>query len=77
MNLTQQNFLVDSLTAGSTSLITGQIIVPPNDITPMHTIYIPLITGILAPLIKEIIITLRENRKRKKEQEHKKPKNGE
>jgi hypothetical protein len=55
----------DSITAGTTSFITAAAIVP--DPTQWHTIYIPLITGILAPLVKEIIISLREARKRRQD----------
>lgn len=55
----------DSVTAGTTSFLTGVAIVP--DPTQLHTIYIPLITGILAPLVKEIIISLREARRRRQE----------
>lgn len=64
--MTQYSFAVDSLTAGSASAVTSYAINP--DPTHLHTVIIPLITGLLAPLIKEIIISLRENRKRKKEE---------
>lgn len=70
--MTQGNFVTDSATAVVTSIGTGLAMVPPTDITPVHTIYIPLITGLLAPLIKELIISLRESRKRKKDRESKK-----
>lgn len=65
-------YLVDTLTAGSTSLVAGAMVVPPIDLTPVHTIWIPLISGLLAPLIKELIITLRESRKRRNEEKNKK-----
>lgn len=68
--MTNTSAIVDSVTAGSTSLLSGVMIVPPNDLTPMHTILIPLITGILAPLVKELILSLRENRKRKREEKN-------
>lgn len=37
------------------------------DPTTVQTIYIPLITGILAPLVKELILTLREKRRKIRE----------
>lgn len=65
MNDTLTKFASDSVLAGGTSFTTGAILTTsPTDI---HTIYIPLITGILAPLIKEIIVTLREARRLKRE----------
>ena len=71
MNTT--NFLMDSTLAGTTSLMTGIAIHPdPTQPSVTTTIVIPLITGLLAPLIKEIIITLRENRKRKREEKENK-----
>lgn len=72
--MTQTQFLTDSLTASTTSLVSSAVIVQPPNMNELHTIYIPLITGILAPLVKELIITLRENRKRKKEQKETKEK---
>lgn len=68
------SFVADSLTAGTTSFVTAAAIVPHPDMTTVQTIYIPLITGILAPLVKELIITLREARKRRKEQSEQKEK---
>lgn len=65
MNSQQTSFLIDSLTAGTTSAVTGVTLTP--DPTTVQTLYIPLITGLLAPLVKEIIISLREARKRKKQ----------
>lgn len=62
--------ITDTLTAGSTSLVAGAMIVPPNDLTLIHTVWIPLISGILAPLVKELILSLRENRKRKREEQN-------
>ena len=70
--MTQTNFVTDSVTAVATSIGTGIAMVPAHDLTPIHTIYVPLITGLLAPLIKELIISLRENRKRKREEKNKK-----
>jgi hypothetical protein len=69
MQQTINNFVADSLTAGTTSFVTAAAMVPPPDMTTVQTIYIPLITGILAPLVKELIISLREARKRRKERE--------
>lgn len=63
--LTFETMAADSLTAGTTSFITAAAIVP--DPTQLHTIYIPLITGILAPLVKELVLSLREARKRRQE----------
>lgn len=56
----------DSILAGTTSFTAGAVMNPgpPSELT---TIYIPLITGILAPLVKELIVTLREARKRRKD----------
>jgi H+/Cl- antiporter ClcA len=65
MSQTINGMVADSLTAGTTSFVTAAAIVP--EPTQLHTIYIPLITGILAPLVKEIIISLRESRKRRQE----------
>lgn len=66
-------YLIDSTLAGTTSLMTGIAMHPdPTAPSATTTIWIPIITGLIAPLVKEIIITLRENRKRKKEQSHKK-----
>lgn len=65
MTSTVNKVVADSLTAGTTSFLTAAAIMP--DPTTVQTIYIPLITGILAPLVKELILTLRENRRRRKE----------
>lgn len=59
-------FAADSVTAGTTSFLTAAAIMP--DPTTVQTVYIPLITGILAPLVKELILTLREQRRRRKEE---------
>lgn len=59
------NYVADSVTAGTTSFLTAAAIMP--DPTTVQTIYIPLITGILAPLVKELILTLREKRRKIKE----------
>lgn len=58
-------FAEDSILAGGASFTTGAIINPSP--TDLQTIYIPLITGILAPLIKELILTLRDMRRNRKE----------
>lgn len=55
----------DSILAGGASFTTGAIMNPTP--TELQTIYIPLITGILAPLIKELILTLRDMRRKRKE----------
>lgn len=62
-------FAADSVTAGTTSFLTAAAIMP--DPTTVQTVYIPLITGILAPLVKELILTLREQRRRRKEEKAK------
>jgi hypothetical protein len=63
-NLTRM--AADSILAGGTSFTTGAIINPgpPSELT---TVWIPIITGILAPLVKEIILSLREARRRRSE----------
>lgn len=53
----------DSILAGGASFTTGAIINPTP--TELQTIWIPLITGLLAPLIKEAILALRVYRNRK------------
>lgn len=62
MTTTLNNYVSDSVTAGTTSFITAAAIMP--DPTTIQTIWIPLITGILAPLVKELILTLRAKRKK-------------
>ena len=63
----------DSILAGTTSFTTGALINPtPSE---LHTVYIPLITGILAPLVKELILTLREMRRRRKCEIEREPEN--
>lgn len=65
MQHTINKFVSDSVTAGTTSFLTGVTMTP--DATAVQTVYIPLITGILAPLVKEAILHLRERRKKRKE----------
>lgn len=65
MQHTINKFVSDSVTASSTSFLTGVTMTP--DATTVQTIYIPLITGILAPLVKEAVLALRERRKKRKE----------
>lgn len=65
MTQTINTYVGDSVTAGTTSFLTAAAIMP--DPTTVQTIYIPLITGILAPLVKELILTLREKRRKIKE----------
>lgn len=65
MTQTINTYVADSVTAGTTSFLTAAAIMP--DPTTVQTIYIPLITGILAPLVKELILTLREKRRKIKE----------
>lgn len=73
--MTINKFFEDGTTAGLTSLSTGAILetIPaPNGPDEWQTIYIPLITGLVAPLIKELILYLREKRKASKEKQNKK-----
>jgi hypothetical protein len=53
----------DSVLGGGASFVMGSILNPSP--TELQTIYIPLITGLLAPLIKEAILALRAYRNRK------------
>ena len=56
-------FIEDGTTAGLSSLGAGAIVTP--DPGMWQTVYIPLITGLVAPLVKELILYLRAKRKQK------------